>query len=183
MLLLCVCVVLWSVVTVVSDQRSLSFIQHSSSFLIAPASVVKCRNQPWCTSVFCATSCLADLSCRSISVKVTGSDECLHHNVTSSDPSASVTVHSEWVTYDKAVAQDCTELGNQGWTTNSGVYSVYPFSASSTPVSVFCQLDSGHWWTVIEKRADDTLTFSRPLAEFIQGFGSPNSSHWLGECA
>ncbi|XP_062592314.1 uncharacterized protein LOC134253749 [Saccostrea cucullata] len=77
-------------------------------------------------------------------------------------------------------ATDCKSLYDNG-NTNSGVYEVYPYSTSSRPVRVFCDMGTLHGgWTVIQKRVDGVVSFDRVWSEYKHGFGEPEGNHWIG---
>ncbi|XP_078587071.1 techylectin-5B-like [Branchiostoma floridae x Branchiostoma japonicum] len=81
--------------------------------------------------------------------------------------------------------QDVVAIGN----TESGVYTIqplnYPYSSKhrgmlAEPFYVYCQIDNGEGWTVIQRRKDNTTDFYRTWQEYKRGFGSPLGDFWLG---
>ncbi|XP_039766497.1 angiopoietin-related protein 7-like [Ornithorhynchus anatinus] len=62
----------------------------------------------------------------------------------------------------------------------TGVYSVWP-SPGAQHVNVLCEMDTeGGGWTVIQRRQDGSVNFSRTWGEYRDGFGSPRREFWLG---
>lgn len=74
--------------------------------------------------------------------------------------------------------KDCTELQRQGHS-KSGVYTIHPFFR--THLAVFCDMDSsGGGWTLLQMRHSGHLQFEQSWEDYVTGFGSPFSEHWLG---
>ncbi|XP_076081230.1 uncharacterized protein LOC143052163 isoform X2 [Mytilus galloprovincialis] len=71
--------------------------------------------------------------------------------------------------------KECSDLNIRA----SGVHTIYPYTTSN-PVDVYCQVDSGHIWTVMQKRFDGSVDFYRNWNAYKHGFGSPSSEYWLG---
>ncbi|XP_038627306.1 angiopoietin-related protein 7-like isoform X1 [Tachyglossus aculeatus] len=62
----------------------------------------------------------------------------------------------------------------------TGVYSVWP-SPGGQPITVLCEMDTeGGGWTVIQRRQNGSVNFSRTWGEYRDGFGSPQHEFWLG---
>ena len=59
----------------------------------------------------------------------------------------------------------------------SGVYIIYP--NKRTPFGVYCDMTDGGW-TVIQRRIDGTVNFTRTWDEYLRGFGDFNGEYWLG---
>uniref|UniRef100_UPI00358EA36E fibrinogen gamma chain n=1 Tax=Myxine glutinosa TaxID=7769 RepID=UPI00358EA36E len=78
--------------------------------------------------------------------------------------------------------KDCQQIADNGGT-QSGLYNVKPLKAKS-PFLVYCEIDRGVGWTVIQHRQDGSVNFSRGWNAYREGFGylSPtlNSEFWLG---
>ncbi|XP_062593963.1 ficolin-1-like [Saccostrea cucullata] len=74
---------------------------------------------------------------------------------------------------------NCKTLLTDGHTL-SNVYTIYP---RDNQWSVYVQCDmttKGGGWTVIQRRVDGSTDFDRTWQEYKEGFGSVNSSYWLG---
>ncbi|NXC46160.1 ANGP4 protein, partial [Penelope pileata] len=75
--------------------------------------------------------------------------------------------------------QDCAELHRAG-SRASGVYSLH-IANLSEPKMAFCDMETdGGGWTVIQLRANGSLSFQRGWREYKQGFGDAAGEHWLG---
>ncbi|XP_026693345.2 fibrinogen gamma chain-like [Ciona intestinalis] len=79
--------------------------------------------------------------------------------------------------------RDCADIHRKGGR-ESGVYLIKP-DISPTPLRVYCDMDdAGGGWTVIQRRFDGTLDFSRTWQEYKQGFGQWGcdfvDEFWLG---
>lgn len=80
---------------------------------------------------------------------------------------------------DEQLFQDCSELRQAGFHT-SGVYTLH-IANLSEPKKVFCDMEmDGGGWTVIQLRANGSLSFQRSWREYKQGFGDVAGEHWLG---
>ncbi|XP_066300522.1 fibrinogen-like protein 1 [Branchiostoma lanceolatum] len=65
----------------------------------------------------------------------------------------------------------------------SGVYTIYPRSASgnNAPLRVFCRVEAGRAWTVIQRRQDGSVDFfHRTWHDYSRGFGNLTGEFWLG---
>lgn len=67
----------------------------------------------------------------------------------------------------------------------SGVYQLRLIpSGPVTPV--YCQLITEHstlparLWTVVQRRLNGSVNFSRPWDDYVQGFGDPTGDYWIG---
>ncbi|KAM9305336.1 microfibril-associated glycoprotein 4-like [Gastrophryne carolinensis] len=74
---------------------------------------------------------------------------------------------------------DCEDIYEAGGH-DDGVYVIYPAGPASA-VPVYCDMttDDGKW-TVIQKRVNGTLAFSRRWEEYKTGFGRADGDYWLG---
>ncbi|XP_071133318.1 uncharacterized protein [Mytilus edulis] len=60
-----------------------------------------------------------------------------------------------------------------------GVYRIYP-SSQNHPVYVYCIMEKGKKWTVIQRRINGSVDFFRTWNEYKEGFGSAYGEYWLG---
>ncbi len=58
-----------------------------------------------------------------------------------------------------------------------GIYEIY--ADSTTMLRVYCEMFKGGW-TRIMNRVDNSLSFNKPLNDYIVGFGPLKQNHWLG---
>ncbi|XP_062599903.1 ficolin-1-like [Saccostrea cucullata] len=73
---------------------------------------------------------------------------------------------------------NCKTLLADGHTL-SNIYTIYPRNNQCSVV--LCDMTiKGGGWTVIQKRVDGSTDFDRTWKEYKEGFGSVNSSYWLG---
>ncbi|KAK6493328.1 fibrinogen gamma chain [Huso huso] len=87
------------------------------------------------------------------------------------------------VTIQEITGKDCQEVANKGAKV-SGLYFIKPTKAKQ-PFLVYCEIDrNGNGWTVIQKRQDGSVNFTKNWIQYREGFGylSPtgNSEFWLG---
>ncbi|KAF6022118.1 hypothetical protein EB796_019572 [Bugula neritina] len=47
---------------------------------------------------------------------------------------------------------------------------------------VYCEFDSEHGWTVIQRRLDGSVDFYRGWDDYVAGFGNLSREHWLNHC-
>ncbi|XP_066270892.1 ryncolin-1-like [Branchiostoma lanceolatum] len=67
---------------------------------------------------------------------------------------------------------------------DSGIYTIYPRSSdgeNSAPLRVFCRVEAGRAWTVIQRRQDGSVDFyDRTWEDYSRGFGNIAGEFWLG---
>ncbi|XP_061190574.1 fibroleukin-like [Saccostrea echinata] len=81
---------------------------------------------------------------------------------------------------DNFIPLDCKDLHADGYT-DTGVYDIYPHGTISSPVRVFCDMETmDGGWTAIQKRVNGSLSFDRSWTEYKNGFGSPEQDVWVG---
>ncbi|KAL7847221.1 hypothetical protein SRHO_G00222010 [Serrasalmus rhombeus] len=77
--------------------------------------------------------------------------------------------------------RDCSELFDRG-KTESGFYRIKP-KASLEPFLVYCDMEDGGGWTVVQKRRNGKVDFNRNWEEYKNGFGNfqiSKDEFWLG---
>ncbi|KAM8798055.1 angiopoietin-4 [Eudromia elegans] len=80
---------------------------------------------------------------------------------------------------DERLFQDCAELRRAG-VRASGVYTLH-IANLSEPKRAFCDMETERGgWTVMQLRANGSVSFQRTWKEYKQGFGEPAGEHWLG---
>ncbi|XP_062568909.1 fibroleukin-like [Saccostrea cucullata] len=78
------------------------------------------------------------------------------------------------------IRADCKDLHKNGHT-NSGVYEIYPDGTNTSPIRVFCDMDTkGGGWTVIQKRVDGSQSFDKDWEAYKNGFGTLDRDVWIG---
>ncbi|CAH1252203.1 ANGPT2 [Branchiostoma lanceolatum] len=80
---------------------------------------------------------------------------------------------------------DCGEIyRNFKGRMDSGIYTIYPRSSdgeNSAPLRVFCRVEAGRAWTVIQRRQDGSVDFyDRTWEDYSRGFGNLTGEFWLG---
>ncbi|CAH1237868.1 FGL2 [Branchiostoma lanceolatum] len=77
--------------------------------------------------------------------------------------------------------RDCNDVYKSCVTAlcTSGVYTIQP-DASSEPFQVYCEMEGGFGWTVIQKRFDGSVDFARDWQAYKNGFGALVGEFWLG---
>ncbi|CAH1245496.1 ANGPT2 [Branchiostoma lanceolatum] len=87
---------------------------------------------------------------------------------------------------DKMKPKDCGEIyQNSKGPLDSGIYTIYPRSSggenNSAPLRVFCRVEAGRAWTVIQRRQDGSVDFyNRTWEDYSRGFGNLTGEFWLG---
>ena len=61
----------------------------------------------------------------------------------------------------------------------SGVYEIKPETATYLD-TVYCQMINNTGWTVLMRRQDGTIRFSKGWLEYQHGFGSLYGEFWIG---
>ena len=78
------------------------------------------------------------------------------------------------------VARDCSDILNQGYTENYGIYRIQP-STHSESFEVVCDLKTnGQEWIIFQRRFDGSEDFYLPWEDYKNGFGNLTGEHWLG---
>ncbi|NXB22550.1 ANGP4 protein, partial [Rhagologus leucostigma] len=76
--------------------------------------------------------------------------------------------------------QDCAELPNLAGM-HLAAHSKPPPACPSLPLQVYCDMETDRGgWTIIQLRANGSLSFQRSWREYKQGFGDPAGEYWLG---
>ncbi|XP_062444932.1 angiopoietin-4 [Rhea pennata] len=80
---------------------------------------------------------------------------------------------------EEQLFQDCAELRRAG-VRASGVYTLH-IANLSEPKKAYCDMETDRGgWTVMQLRANGSVSFQRTWKEYKQGFGDPAGEHWLG---
>ncbi|XP_030608066.1 tenascin-N isoform X1 [Archocentrus centrarchus] len=75
---------------------------------------------------------------------------------------------------------DCVQIMKNGNKEN-GVYTVYINSDRSTPIEVYCDMDTdGGGWLVLQRRNTGKLDFMKRWKQYIAGFGNLTEEFWIG---
>uniref|UniRef100_A0A8C9RKH8 Fibrinogen gamma chain n=1 Tax=Scleropages formosus TaxID=113540 RepID=A0A8C9RKH8_SCLFO len=87
------------------------------------------------------------------------------------------------VKIEPITGKDCQDVANRGART-SGLYYIKPLK-DKEQFLVYCEIDNyGRGWTVLQRRRDGSVDFSRPWIPYKEGFGylSPDDTteFWLG---
>lgn len=75
-------------------------------------------------------------------------------------------------------ASDCHALYKRGYVV-SGVFPIQPIGAPQLD-NVYCEMINNTGWTVIQRRGDGLINFSRRWLEYKYGFGNLYGEFWLG---
>ncbi|CAC5410847.1 unnamed protein product [Mytilus coruscus] len=62
---------------------------------------------------------------------------------------------------------------------SDGVFNIYP-KGNDNPVPVYCKLENGTKWTVIQRRTNGSVDFYKTWNEYKKGFGNVHGEYWLG---
>ncbi|XP_076072755.1 microfibril-associated glycoprotein 4-like isoform X1 [Mytilus galloprovincialis] len=73
------------------------------------------------------------------------------------------------------IPRECEDIQSN----SSGDYTIYP-SSQNHPVHVYCIMEKGKKWTVIQRRINGSVDFFRTWKEYKEGFGSAYGEYWLG---
>lgn len=81
----------------------------------------------------------------------------------------------------KTYPKDCQEVYRTGGMRYIGDYYIVikPHRATQ-PFKVLCNIHDGAGWTVIQRRLDGSVNFSRNWTEYKRGFGTLEGEFWLG---
>ncbi|XP_068768904.1 angiopoietin-4 isoform X2 [Struthio camelus] len=80
---------------------------------------------------------------------------------------------------EEQLFQDCAELRRAG-VHASGVYTLH-IANLSEPKKAYCDMETDRGgWTVMQLRANGSVSFQRTWKEYKQGFGDAAGEHWLG---
>ncbi|XP_061416099.1 fibrinogen gamma chain [Lethenteron reissneri] len=78
--------------------------------------------------------------------------------------------------------KDCQQVVDNGGK-DSGLYYIKPLKAKQ-PFLVFCEIENGNGWTVIQHRHDGSVNFTRDWVSYREGFGylapTLTTEFWLG---
>lgn len=79
---------------------------------------------------------------------------------------------------DVPLARDCDELYMNGIKLSG----VYPIRLPNRNIlNVQCDMDTAHGgWTVVQRRMDGSVNFTRQWDDYAFGFGNVNSEYWVG---
>ncbi|XP_073485102.1 fibrinogen-like protein 1 [Aquarana catesbeiana] len=81
--------------------------------------------------------------------------------------------------YSNSCYTDCSNHYYNG-ERSSGVYTIVP-STGGIAVGVYCDMDTeGGGWTVIQRRQDGSVNFTKTWKEYKEGFGNLKGEFWLG---
>ncbi|XP_019647205.1 PREDICTED: fibrinogen-like protein 1 [Branchiostoma belcheri] len=80
--------------------------------------------------------------------------------------------------YGDAREPDCAAYKAAGYTTSG----VYKLGSPLSGVTVYCDMDTDGQggWTVIQRRLDGSVPFTKNWEEYKHGFGNKNGEYWLG---
>ncbi|XP_052092426.1 ficolin-2-like [Mytilus californianus] len=74
-----------------------------------------------------------------------------------------------------SLPRECADLK----LSTNGVHTIYPYGELSKPMYCFVD-DTGHSWTVIQRRFDGSVNFYRDWQDYKNGFGQASGEHWIG---
>ena len=100
--------------------------------------------------------------------------------MSSTTTTVSTTTEVVKTTSPTPIARDCSDIRDQGFTENYGIYRIQP-SNDSESFEVVCDLETnGEQWIVFQRRFDGSVDFNRAWVDYKNGFGNLNGEHWLG---
>ncbi|XP_045908071.1 tenascin-N isoform X3 [Micropterus dolomieu] len=75
---------------------------------------------------------------------------------------------------------DCVQIMKNG-NKRSGIYTIYINNDRSTPIEVYCDMDTdGGGWLVLQRRTTGKLDFMKRWKQYIAGFGNMTDEFWIG---
>ena len=78
------------------------------------------------------------------------------------------------------ISRDCSDISDQGYTENYGIYRIQP-SSDFASFEVVCDLGTnGQKWVIFQRRFDGSENFDLPWDDYKNGFGNLTGEHWLG---
>ena len=81
--------------------------------------------------------------------------------------------------------RSCEEQYSLHPQSSSGVYQLQ-FISLGPIISVYCQIITEHsslppkLWTVVQRRSNGSVNFTRPWNDYVRGFGDPTGDYWMG---
>ncbi|CAC5356443.1 ANGPT1 [Mytilus coruscus] len=76
---------------------------------------------------------------------------------------------------EKARSKECADIDF----IQDGIFLVYP-NGENNPKHVYCVMQDNKKWTVIQRRFDFSVNFTKTWNEYKEGFGVASGEHWLG---
>jgi len=72
----------------------------------------------------------------------------------------------------QVIPRDCSSV--------TGPDGVYRISVDGTSMEVYCETHNNNKWTVIQRRVDGSINFTRTWADYKSGFGDLEGEFWIG---